>query len=411
VKVNQAFKYEIKPNNKQASLLLKHCGVARFTWNWGLARRKSEYESTGKSGNAIELHRQLTVLKKTDFPWMFEVSKCAPQEALRDLDKAFINFWRECKKGKKIGYPKFKKKGIHDGFRLYKHIHVFDNYIKLPRLGKLRIKENTAKFKGRILSTTVSRKADRWFVSLTVERERIIPVRTDNEIVGIDLGLDNFAVISDGSGNYDHKEAPKPLKRYLEKLQRLSRQQSRKKKGSQNRKKANLALARCYRRVRNIRKDFLNKLTTELAKTKSVICIEDLNVAGMKRNKHLARSIADVSWGEFKRQLEYKTVWYGSRLIKIPRFEPSSKRCHVCGEINNNLKLSDRTWICLKCGTLHDRDENASDNVRDDGLKILSTESISGSNACGVAGRPLETVAGDSEAGIKHIDYALGCNK
>jgi putative transposase len=175
--INQAFRYELKPNNKQVTLFIKYCGVARFVWNWGLARRKAEYESTGKSSNAIEQHRQLNALKKTEFPWMYDVSKCAPQSALQNLDRAFINFWRECKKGRKVGYPKFKKKGMHDSFRLMGQIHIFGNGIQLPRLGQIRTKESTIKFKGRILSATVSREADRWFVSLTVERERDIPVR------------------------------------------------------------------------------------------------------------------------------------------------------------------------------------------------------------------------------------------
>jgi putative transposase len=405
VKVNQAFRYELKPNNRQIGLFIKHCGVARFAWNWALARRIELYktlEGKERFTNAISQRHELNILKKSEYSWMYEVSKCAPQEALRDLDRAYTNFYRGRKNHKDIGKPKFKKKGVHDSFRLMGQIHTFDNSIQLPRIGIIRTNESTIKFKGRILSATVSRKADRWFVSLVVERERVVPLRVDDEVVGIDLGLNSFVVVSNGK-EHTHIEAPKPLKKYLTKLQRLHRKQSRKKLKSNNRKKANIVLARCYRKVGDIRKDFLNKLTTELAKTKSVICIEDLAVSNMVRNKHLARSIADAGWGEFKKQLEYKTVWYGSRLIKIPRFEPSSKTCHICGEVNNNLKLSDRTWVCLKCGTLHDRDENASDNVLNCGLKILSTESSSGSNACGVNVRPSKLEAVDSETGSKLI--------
>ncbi len=405
MKVNQAFRYELKPNNRQAGSLLKHCGAARFAWNWALARRIELYQT--KEGNerytsAITQHRELNALKKSEYPWMYEVSKCAPQEALRDLDRAYANFYRGRKNHENIGKPKFKKKGIHDSFRLTGVIDVNNNLIQLPRIGQIRTKEPTSKFNGRILSSTISREADRWYCSLCVETGRPKPQPIEGEIVGIDLGLNSFAVISNGKG-HEHKEAPKPLLNHLKRLQRLSKQQSRKQKKSQNRKKANLALARCYRRIRNIRKDFLNKLTTELAKIKSVIIIEDLAVKNMVRNRHLARSIADVGWGEFGRRLEYKTVWYGSRLIKIPRFEPSSKMCHVCGGINNNLKISDRTWVCLKCGTLHDRDENASDNVRNCGLKILATESLSGSNACGVGVRPQQSEAVHAEAGSKFI--------
>lgn len=408
MKVNQAFRYELKPNNKQVSLLLRHCGVARFAWNWALARRIDLYkarEGKERFTNAITQHKELNALKKTEYPWMYEVSKCAPQGALRDLDRAYANFYRGRKNHENVGKPKFKKKGIHDSFRLNGAIGVKDSLIQLPRMGKIRTKELTSKFKGRILSATISREADRWFCSLCVEVDRPEAQPIEGERIGIDLGLNSFAVISNGE-IHEHIEAPKPFKKYLKKLQRLNRQQPRKQKKSQNRRKANLALARCYRRMRNIRKDFLSKLTTKLAKTKPVIIIEDLAVKNMIRNRHLARSIADVGWGEFRRQLEYKTVWYGSRLIRIPRFEPSSKMCSECGAINAVLTLSDRQWVCQSCGAVHERDENASDNIRNCGLKILATESSSGSNACGVGVRPSVMLAVHDEAGNK-----LTCNK
>lgn len=405
---NQAYRYELKVNNKQMGLLLKHCGVARFAWNWALARRIELYktrEGKERFTNAINQHRELNVLKKSEYPWMYEVSKCAPQEALRDLDRAYANFIRGRKNHEDIGKPKFKKKGIHDSFRLTGSISVKDDGIRLPRIGLLRTKESTAKLRGRILSASVSREADRWYCSLSVETEMAKPQPIMGDIVGIDLGLNNFAVISNGK-EYEHKEAPKPLKKRLKKLQRLSRQQSRKQKKSQNRKKANLALAKCYRRIRNIRKDFLNKLTTELAKTKSVIVIEDLAVRNMVRNRHLARSIADVGWGEFRRMLEYKTRWYGSNLVVIGRFEPTSKTCSDCGAINKELTLSDRTWVCMACGVVHDRDENAAKNIRSLGIKQLDTESYSsGINACGVDVRPSVVRAAHSEAGNKRVCY------
>jgi putative transposase len=405
MEVTQAFRYELKPKNEQVGLLIRHCGIARFAWNWALARRIELYktkEGNGRFTSAITQHRELNTLKKCEYPWMYEVSKCAPQESLRDLDKAFANFWRGQKNGKHVGFPKFKKKGVHDSFRLYEHIHTFGGCVKLPRLGIIKTKENTRKFRGRILSATISREADRWFCSLCVKTEKHEPKPIQGDIVGIDIGLNSFAVISNGK-EHIYIIAPKPLKKGLKKLQKLNRQQSRKQLKSNNRKKANLALARCYRKMKNIRKDFLNKLTTKLAKTKSVIAIEDLNVQGMVRNKHLSRSIADVGWSDFRRQLEYKTSWYGSRLIIIPRFYPSSKTCHVCGEVNNALTLNDRTWVCLNCGTIHDRDENASDTIRDYGLNILATESSSGSNACGESVRPSTNKAVLVEAGSKHI--------
>lgn len=405
---NQAYRYELKPSNRQAGLLLKHCGVARFAWNWALARRQELYktkEGKERFTNAISQHRELNAMKKSEHPWMYEVSKCAPQEALRDLDRAYANFYRGQKNHEDIGKPKFKKKGVHDSFRLSGAISLDDNLIQLPRMGKIRTKESTAKFSGRILSATVSRDADRWYCALCVEVKRAKPQPIIGDIVGIDLGLNSFAVISNGK-EYEHKEAPKPLKKRLKKLQRLSRQQSRRQKKSQNRKKANLALARCHRRVRNIRKDFLNKLTTELAKTKPVIVIEDLAVKNMVRNRHLARSIVDVGWGEFRRMLEYKTRWYGSNLVVIGRFEPTSKLCSGCGVINKELTLNDRTWVCMACGVVHERDENAAKNIRSLGIKKLDTESYSSEiNACGVGVRPLVMEAVHGETRSKHVCY------
>lgn len=404
--VNQAYKYELKPNNKQVGLLLKHCGVARFAWNWGLARRKELYKTqTGDNRytNSIEQHRELNALKKSEFQWMYEVSKCAPHQALRDLDKAYSNFYRGHKTGEKIGLPKFKKKGTHDSYGLWGIIRIANNSILLPRIGLVRTKESTNKFHGNITTATISRIADRWYCSLCVKVDREISTPITNDIVGIDLGLHDFATISNGY-EYKHIKAPKPLSKELSKLQKLQRKQSHKQLNSKNRIKSNLKIAKHHHRIQNIRRDFINKLTSELTKTKSVIIIEDLNIKGMQNKKrHLGRSISDVGWGEFRRQLEYKSIWYGSQLINIPRFEPTSKICSNCKSKKHELKLSERIWICENCGTTHDRDENASDNIRNYGLKILATESSSGSNACGESIRPLFVEAILNESGSKHI--------
>jgi putative transposase len=350
-----------------------------------------------QSHAAIDQHREWNIWKRENAPWWVEISKCVPQESFRDLDKAFSNFFRiqkdtsfraritsakPRKDGKPYGYPKFKKKGVHDSFRLTGAIHVFNNNIQLPRLGKIRTKESTAKFKGRILSATVSRKANRWFVSLSVKIEREIPIRNDSEVVGIDLGIKNFAVVYDGN-NTKHIYAPKPLDKSFKKLQRASKKHSRKQRGSNNKWKSTMRLARLHRRICNQRKDFLHKTTTTLAKTKSVIVIEDLNIKDMVQNHHLAKNINDVSWGDFRRMLEYKTVWYDSKLVVINRFVPSSKTCSECGMVNNDLTLSDRTWVCMNCGAMHERDENAAKYIRYVGLETISTESSSGINACG----------------------------
>lgn len=411
--VNQSYRYELKPNNEQTTLLRKSCGVARFAYNWGLVRRKELYktkEGKDRFTTAITQHKELNALKSTEYPWMYEVSKCCAQEALRDLDLAYQNMYRRIKNHEKeIGRPKFKKKGVHDSFTVTGSIHVYECGIQLPRVKLLKTKEPTYKFKGKILSATVTREADRWYCSLCVEVERPNPEPLYTEIIGIDVGIKTFATISNGK-DITPIQSPKPLKKYLKKVKKLHRKLSKKQKGSKNKKKAQLKLAKLYKRIKDIRKDFIAKETTKLAKTKSVIVIEDLNIAGMQRNHRLARSIGDEGWGEFKRELSYKTRWYGSKLLKINPFEPSSKRCNHCGTINKDLKLSDRTWVCLNCGAINERDENAAHNIRDYGIAMLDTDSLSEFQACGVDVRPSYLMAINGEAGSKRI-YSQDCNK
>ena len=371
--MHQSYRYELKVNNKARTLLRKHAGTARFVYNWGLAQRMTEYEVTGKSSNAIEQHRQLNRLKKTEYPWMYEVSKCAPQEALRDLDRAMGNFFRGRQSKKRVGYPKFKKKGVHESFRLTGSIHVSEKEICLPRISTVRTTEKT-RIRGRILSVTVSEEADRWTISVHVERHGKEQKPMEDSPVGVDMGVSTFAVCSDGR----RVDSPRPLQRLLHILKRRSRQHFRKKKGSCNRKKSRLCLARLHRRIRNQRKDFLHKVSTRLAKTKSEIVVEDLHVRGMLRNRSLSRQIQDQGWGEFIRMLGYKTEWYGSRFMKAPRFYPSTRMCSWCGGVNPRMDLSEREFGCGMCGLEIDRDENAALNLYD-----LSTGSSPGDDACG----------------------------
>ncbi len=359
MQLNRAYRYELKPNASQEILLAKHAGAARFTYNWGLALRIELYEKSQKSTNAIEQHKLLNSLKLSNFSWMYEVSKCAPQEALRDLDKAFKNFFRGLKQTQKVGFPKFKKKSFHDSFRLTGTIKIKNKEIQLPRLGPIKLKEES-KLEGKILSATVSREADRWYVSLTVEQHINTPNPIIGETVGVDIGLTCFAALSNG----DKEFAPKPLTKKLKRLKRLSKQHSRKIAGSKNRKKSALKLARQHRKIRNIRKDFLHKTSTKLTKTKSAIIIEDLDIKGMLHGPaKLNRPIHDAGWGEFKRMLEYKTTWYGSKLIVAPRYYPSSKICSKCGFSINQIPLSVRHWCCPSCQSQHDRDINAAINL------------------------------------------------
>lgn len=371
--INKAYRYELKPNASELILLAKHAGAARFAYNWALNLRIEMYEKEKAHTDAISQHKLLNLLKPTHFPWMYEVSKCAPQEALRDLDKAFKNFFRGIKQGKYIGFPKFRKKGRREKFRLTGTIKIENKEIQLPRLGKLKLKEKS-KVKGKILSATVSKEADRWYVSLLVETSLQVPTHEEKkEPVGIDVGLHCFAALSNG----DKHLSPKPLAKKLKRLKTISKQHSRKVLRSNNRKKSALKLARLHRKIRNTRQDFLHKLSTHLAKTKSEIIIEDLDIKGMLNRFNLNRSIHDASFSEFRRQLSYKTLWYGSKLIVAPRFFPSSKTCSTCEKIREEMPLSLRSWQCSHCNSLHDRDINAAKN-----LLRFSTGSSPGIYAC-----------------------------
>lgn len=375
--VQQAFRFELDPNRVQRVLLSKSVGASRYVYNWGLAQSQRAYKLTGKRPRLSELKSRLVDLKKTECPWLYEVSAHIGQQALVDLDRAFDRFFKGLKgESPKSGFPRFKRKGERDSCRVYE-VKLSERHIRLPNIGCVRLKETRSErgFEGRILSATITRRADRWFVSLAVEREREIrrlpkPVRTDTDVVGVDLGLKAAAVIHDGSLTRV-VEPQQALRRSLAKLCRLDRQLARKQKGSRNREKSRLRRARLYYRISCQRSDFLHKVSSELAKTKSVIVLEDLHVRGMQRNRSLALSVSDAGMGELRRQLAYKSEWYGARLVVADRFFPSSKVCSGCGGIKDSLSLGARVFACDACGLSLDRDENAAINLRSYGLKEL----------------------------------------
>ena len=309
--VHQAFRYELAPTAAQRAALANHAGAARWAWNWGLSVRRKAWQRRHQTLGAVALHRLLNRLKRTPrYGWLYEVSKCAPQEALRDLDRAWANWWRGRKAGgrRKVGVPRCKKRGrCAERFRLTGTIRVEPGVVALPRIGRVKTKEATGKFGGRVLSATCRREADRWYVALAVAVQRPDPAPVVGPVVGVDRGIARFAVCSDGTTIH----SPRALERSLRKLRRRGRAVSRKQPGSRNRRKAALALARCHRRIRNQRADALHKATTALARAKSVLVVEDLHVAGLVRNRRLARAIADQGWAAFHRQLAYKTAWYG----------------------------------------------------------------------------------------------------
>lgn len=367
--VRRGYKVELDLNNEQRTACMKHAGCARFAWNWGLAKKQEAYKQTGKMPTAVDLHKKLNARKKTDYPWMYEVSKCAPQEALRDLDAAYQHAYRRRKKGKRgknVGWPRFKSrnKGI-GGFRLTGSIHLFKDSIQLPRLGKLRLKEHGYLPVGaKVAQATVTEKAGRWYVSVQLEQECGEIATGNGPAIGIDLGVKALATCSDGWVY----ENPKALRSSLKRLQRRSRQLSRKQKGSKNRAKAKRRLAKLHARIAHVRQNALHQATTALvtkATSQQARClvIEDLNVSGMLKNRQLARAIADVGLYEFRRQLTYKAEAVGLSIKVVSRWYPSSKTCSCCGWMDEQQTLSDRTFLCQQCGVVLDRDFNAACNL------------------------------------------------
>ena len=358
MKIYKAYKIELAPNKTTVKLLNKATGTARFAYNWALEQRIALYNTEKKHTTAFTQHKNLCDIKKEQFPWMLDVSKCIPQFAIHDVGYAFKRFFAGLKTSSNVGFPKFKKKSNYDSFRLEQHIYIHNDKIQLPRLGTIKLKENR-EVSGKILFATVSKDIDRWFVSVTTEQE-IPEVKIQNgELIGVDLGLTTFATFSDGC----KIENPKILKKYLKKIKILQRRLSKKQNYSKNRIKTRAKLAKVHRKIRNKRKDFLHKITTSLAKTKQEIVVETLDVLQMIKNRKFSKEISDVSWGEFVRQLEYKTKWYGSLLVKADKFYPSSKTCSNCGFKLEKLNISVREWSCPVCNTKHDRDINAAKNL------------------------------------------------
>lgn len=368
-----AHKIELKLNNKQKTYFAKAAGVARFSYNWALNEWQKEF-AAGLKPSDPSLRRKLNSIKRTEFPWMLEVTKNAPQMAIIQLGQAFRNFF-----AKRAAYPRFRKKGIHDRFTLSNDQFTVDaSRIRIPNLGWVRMRESL-RFEGKILNATVSRCADKWFVSINVETAKPIPFSAiENQVaVGIDLGLTSFATLSTG----EVITGPKPHKAKLNRLKRLSKSLSRKQKGSANRKKARAKLAKLHYQIANIRNAAIHKLTTQISSNFSTIVIEDLNVKGMVRNRKLSRSISDMGFYEFRRQIEYKSELKNKKVIVADRWFASSKICSICAMKNTELTLAVREWECQHCGTKHHRDVNAAKNLEK--LAVSFTASACGASAGG----------------------------
>lgn len=349
-------KIEILPNKKQKEHLDKCIGTARFTYNWALIEWKKQYE-LGKKPSGFSLKKEFNKIKYEEFPWLKEIPRDCHSQPFTNLQKAFNNFFK-----KKKGYPKFHKKGIHDSFYVSSDkLKIKDKKFRVPVVGWVKLTEEL-RFSGKINSAAISKKAGKYFVSISVDvGETYKKERISNNKIGIDLGIKDFIITSDGEKltkiNY--------TKKYEKKLKREQQKLSKKVKGSNNRKKQILKVQKVHYKISNSRKDILHKISTKLVRENQSINLENLNISGMLKNRKLSKSISDASWGELVRQLEYKSEIYGNEINKVNRFFASSKLCSVCGYKYQELKLSERQWKCPDCGTQHDRDINAAKNIRD----------------------------------------------
>lgn len=414
--VNVAHKIELKPNKEAQKYFAQAAGTKRFAYNWALIRWKElnqpyiQARIHNNREDALELflakigvtyrpkkvklpktikesalRKELNGIKKEQFPWMYEVTKSAPQQGVKDLGKSLSGFFSG-----RTGYPNLKKKGrCKDSFYLDNtQVEIINrpkivnekvkgtiSYIRIPKLGEVRMCENV-RFSGKLMSVTVSRTADKWFASLSFETG-YVPYHDSSTVIpkistGVDLGIKMLAMLADGKNFY----SPRAYASLEKKLKRLQRKLSKKTQGGSNYYKARMKVARLHARIANIRKDCLHKVTTYLTKTYAIIGIEDLNVKAMLKNHCLAKAIADIGFSEFVRQLEYKAEMYGAIIHKVSRWFPSSKLCSSCGYKLHELKLSTRKWECPSCGSFHDRDQNAAKNLENEAITSVQEEML-----------------------------------
>ena len=380
----KSYKYRIYPNESQQRQMSKTFGSCRYVYNWALNLKNKRYQEFKQNVNRFELSSMLTFMKTTnELEWLNDVNSQSIQASLRHLDVAFTNFFR-----KTFKYPNFKRRNQKQSFECPQNVKInFETKkIQIPKIGKVKYKDIQT-FDGQIKTCSVSKNTSgQYFISILVDNSIELPLKkeiTESTSIGIDVGISTFCTLSTG----EKVENPKWFNASAKKLAIYQKRFSKKVLKSKNRNEQRIKVAKIYNDITNKRKDFINKLTTKIIKNHDTIFVEDLNITNMMQTKSLAKSIQSASWGEFFRQLEYKSAWYGKNLIKIGRFEPSSKMCS-CGKINSNLQLSDRNWVCTSCGELHDRDILASNNIKKFGLiklnyntrQVMSEESVDASH-------------------------------
>lgn len=366
--IQKAYKFRLYPNATQRELIDKTIGCCRFVYNYYLNQRITTYKENSITLSAFDNINNLSKLKKQEeFSWLKEVDSQALQQSLKDLDSAYKRFFKA-----HLGFPKFKsKKRCKLSYRTTNtgNIIIENDKISIRKLGKVKFKQDR-EIVGRILNATITHtKSEKYFISICVEQEDFKPLPKTNKSIGLDLGLKDFIITSDGIKYKNEKY----LKQSLEKLAKLQRQLSRKSIGSNNWNKARIKVAKLQEHITNQRLDFSHKLSTQLIRENDIICIENLRVSNMLKNHKLARSISDAAWSQFVSQLEYKANWYDKILVKVDSFYPSSKTCSICGYKNLELTLADRYWTCPECGAYLDRDINAAKNILNEGLRILNS--------------------------------------
>lgn len=394
-KINRTYKFRLYPTKAQTELLAKHFGCARFVYNYFLSQRQEQYRLTGKSDNFYAECKALTELKKQEeTAWLKEVNAQSLQFALRCLETAYTNFFK-----KRAKFPKFKSKRAKNSFTAPQFASITNNRLFIPKLKegiKCRVHREV---KGKIGKVTISKTpSGKYFVSVHTEEEYATPLVKTNKSVGLDLGLTDFLATSEGERFANNHYT----KKYERRLATAQRHLSRKKKGSRGFENQRLKVARLHEKISNSRADYLHKCSISLVKRYDIICIEDLNVQGMVKNHHLAKSISDASWGTFLNMLTYKAEWNDKKIVKIDRFYPSSQTCNVCGSVNKDVKdLSIREWECPSCHSHHNRDVNAAINILRVGLKQYT----SAGTADYTGGEEVRAVLSESHSSVKPETY------